>query len=212
VLHRQTAWLASAIFSDEEFSAAGSNEPFASRVSKTEPKQPGEEIFTVAVASRREVPSPEALISLGALFEVSWWQEQVQAAGAKGHELALVDLERADAARAEADAARAEADAAREQADRDLMLARKRAAVARREATTARKNSLESAKRLLEIEENLAQSKARIFALEAALAERAAVADEMHDRVLRADRVMTAMKTSVSWRVTAPLRALKRRR
>jgi SAM-dependent methyltransferase len=78
-------------------------------------------------------------------------------------------------------------------------------AAEQRQAASARERSLNSARRLLAIEENLAQSKARIFALEE-------VIDEMQPRLERADRVMAAMKASVSWRVTAPLRALKRGR
>jgi chromosome segregation ATPase len=76
---------------------------------------------------------------------------------------------------------------------------------ARQQATAARERSLNSATRLLEVEEVLAQSKARIFALEEAL-------DTLTPQLERADRIMAAMQGSVSWRITAPLRALKRRR
>jgi SAM-dependent methyltransferase len=76
---------------------------------------------------------------------------------------------------------------------------------AQQQATAARERSLNSAKRLLEVEEVLAQSKARIFALEEAL-------DTLTPQLERADHIMAAMKASVSWRITAPLRALKRRR
>jgi len=79
------------------------------------------------------------------------------------------------------------------------------AAVAQQEAVSARDNSLNSARKLLDIEESLAQSKARIYALEDAL-------ETVQDRVERTDRIIGAMRASVSWRVTAPLRALKRRR
>ncbi len=162
-LHRQAAWLTSAILSDSEFATA--SESFSSRTIKAEPKKPGEEIFTVALAARRKMPPPQALLSLGEPFEVRWWQEQVQAAGAKGHELASLELQRAIAARKQATAAREEA--------------LRQSAVLRQEATTARESSLISAKRLLEIEENLAKSKARIFALEEALDARGAFADQM---------------------------------
>jgi SAM-dependent methyltransferase len=77
--------------------------------------------------------------------------------------------------------------------------------VAQRQAATAREQSLNSADRLLEVEEVVAQSKARVFALEEAL-------DELQHKADRADHVMAAMRTSISWRITAPLRVLKRRR
>lgn len=94
-----------------------------------------------------------------------------------------------------------EADALRQEAA-DLQ---RRTTVAQQQAASAQANSLNSAQRLLAVEENLAQSKARIFALEEAI-------DELQPKLERADRVMAAMKSSISWRITAPLRALKRRR
>jgi SAM-dependent methyltransferase len=81
----------------------------------------------------------------------------------------------------------------------------RRTTVAQQQAASAREDSLNSAQRLLAVEENLAQSKARIFALEEAI-------EELRPKLERADRVMAAMKSSISWRITAPLRALKRRR
>jgi SAM-dependent methyltransferase len=77
--------------------------------------------------------------------------------------------------------------------------------VAQRQAATAREQSLNSADRLLDAEEVVAQSKARIFALEEALG-------ELQHKADRADHVMDAMRASISWRITAPLRALKRGR
>jgi hypothetical protein len=64
---------------------------------------------------------------------------------------------------------------------------------------------------VIEVEEVLAQSHSRIAALEDALDAQGELAGELHQRLERADRVMTAMKNSISWRLTAPLRALKRR-
>ncbi|HWY18214.1 MAG TPA: methyltransferase [Solirubrobacteraceae bacterium] len=94
-----------------------------------------------------------------------------------------------------------EADALR----REAVDLHRKTATAQQQAATVREQSLNSAQRLLAVEEILAQSKARIFALEEAV-------DELQPKLERADRVMAAMKASVSWRITAPLRALKRRR
>lgn len=102
---------------------------------------------------------------------------------------------------AELNRVRGEADALRQEAA-DLQ---RTTTVAQQQAASAQANSLHSAQRLLAVEENLAQSKARIFALEEAI-------DELQPKLEQADRVMAAMKASVSWRITAPLRALKRRR
>lgn len=82
---------------------------------------------------------------------------------------------------------------------------RRETTVAQRDAASAREQSLNSAHRLLDVEEVVAQSKARIFALEEAL-------EELQHKADRADHVMAAMRASISWRITAPLRALKRRR
>jgi predicted nucleic acid-binding Zn-ribbon protein len=80
---------------------------------------------------------------------------------------------------------------------RDLTMAQHRAA-------DAHEQSIRSAKALLAAEETIAQSKSRVFALEEAV-------DQLQERVERGERVMTAMRASISWRVTAPLRAFKRR-
>ena len=76
----------------------------------------------------------------------------------------------------------------------------------------ASEHSRRSAARVIEVEQALAQSKAQAFALAQSLAEQTAQLDEQRQRLDRADRVMTAMTRSLSWRITAPLRALKRRR
>jgi 2-polyprenyl-3-methyl-5-hydroxy-6-metoxy-1,4-benzoquinol methylase len=195
VLHRQTAWLASAILSDAEFAASGSEESFSSRITKTEPKRPGEETFTVAFAAKQERVVPQPVLILGEPFEVRWWQDQVRAAHAEERELA--NQEHAE-----------EAAALREQ----VMNASREAATLRQMKLAAQQNSNRSTQRVLEVEEVLAQLKARIFALEAALEGQTQSTSELHERIERADRVMAAMKASLSWRITAPLRALKPRR
>jgi chromosome segregation ATPase len=102
---------------------------------------------------------------------------------------------------------------------------------AHREAGDARARSLTSARRLLDVEEKIAHSKAQIFALEQALDERAdelgrlrgdmdllerereqarSDSEQATRAQERASYILEAMKHSVSWRLTAPLRALKR--
>ncbi len=82
----------------------------------------------------------------------------------------------------------------------------------RHEATAAAEHSRHSAARVIDVEQMLAEAEARTFALEESLASQAQLTDGLRQELDRADRVMTAMKASISWRVTAPLRALKQRR
>jgi hypothetical protein len=82
----------------------------------------------------------------------------------------------------------------------------------RSEAATASANSRHSAQRVVDVEQVLAESNAQRFALEQALASQALQIEEQRQRLDRADRVTAAMKASLSWRITAPLRALKQRR
>lgn len=81
-----------------------------------------------------------------------------------------------------------------------------------REASDLRERSRRSAERVVEVEQDLAESQARALSLEQSVEEQRALLDELGEGLERADRVMSAMKRSLSWRVTAPLRALKRRR
>lgn len=185
-LHRQTAWLASAIFSSDEFTAGQADGSISTRTVKMEPRDPGEETFTVALAARRSIPRVESLLTLGEPFEVRWWQEQID------------DGRRS----AEALAARSEALTAHSEA----LVAR-----TRQQATRAEERSLNSARRLLEVEEVLAQASARVFALEQELETRGEEISALRERAARAERVMNGIKESLSWRITAPLRALKRR-
>jgi SAM-dependent methyltransferase len=115
----------------------------------------------------------------------------------------LLEAQLADLAhvRDELGQARGELDRAGEEA---IVLHRETTAAQQR-AATAQDRSLNSARRLLEVEEDLAQAKARIFALEEAI-------DELQPKLERAEGVMAGMRRSISWRVTAPLRALKRLR
>jgi SAM-dependent methyltransferase len=187
-LHRQSAWLASTILSDEEFSVERVDAIQRFKAVTTEAKEPGDETFTVALASRHEIPPVESLLTLGERFEVLWWEDQVQKAHATGLETAHQARDR-------------EATALREEA----FAAEREAATLRQAIAGARESNRRSAQRVVEVEEVLAKLNARIFALEE-------VVDEIQPRLERADLVMSAIKASVSWRITAPLRALRRRR
>jgi hypothetical protein len=81
-----------------------------------------------------------------------------------------------------------------------------------REAAASKAASRRSAERVVEVEQILAESNAQTFALQEALTEQSSLLEDQRQRLDRADRVMAAMKASLSWRITAPLRALKQRR
>jgi SAM-dependent methyltransferase len=90
-------------------------------------------------------------------------------------------------------------------------IAAREVTAAKKDASAARDRSHHSAQRLLEVEEILAQARARIFDLENEIDARGETIDDMRSRLDRADRVLRSVKTSLSWRITAPLRALKQR-
>jgi 2-polyprenyl-3-methyl-5-hydroxy-6-metoxy-1,4-benzoquinol methylase len=186
VLRRQTAWLASAILTDAELGTAGIDDAFGTRVIKTEPKLPGDEIFTIALAAHGELPSLESTVMLGDTFEVRWWQAKTEEAFAHGERRVIEERTR---------------DIERLVSQRDA--ARSEAAEVRRAATDVRISSQRSAQRLLEVEERLAVSGARVFALEEAMERQTALT------ALATERLRN-LESSVSWRITSPLRTVKR--
>lgn len=189
-LHRQTAWLGTAILSDAESASFGPAHSFSPRTVKMPPSScsRSEETFTVAVASQRKLPRVHPQLALGDSFEVRWWKDQIHAAHTD-------------------------------------------AQARGREARDAEARGLITARKLLGVEEMIAHSNAQIFALDQALDERSEEADRLRRDVERlegereqaksdreqamraherASYIVEAMNHSVSWRLTAPLRALKR--
>jgi hypothetical protein len=126
------------------------------------------------------------VVVLGEPFEVRWWQEQLASTRAE----------------AEADGARVR---------QELLDAAREAATLRETTATAREREARSATRVLAVEELLAGAQARISSLEEAYTSHRNQIAQLEERGQRADRVMADMKASWSWRLTAPLRALKPR-
>jgi ubiquinone/menaquinone biosynthesis C-methylase UbiE len=188
-LYRQAPWLASAIFDADESLETGSEHPVHTAVVKLAAVGPAEEMYTVALASDAELPAAQAIALMGKPFELRWWSEQLSTAREE------MTAARADISRL----SELEAVAARE------------AATLRQTSAVARENELASARRVLETEALLANAQARIAALEEADDARGRHLAELQQRIDRAERVHAAMTTSLSWKLTAPLRALKRR-
>jgi SAM-dependent methyltransferase len=196
-LYRQSPWLAAAIFDDDESRSTGIDAAMQPKVVKLAAVEPGAEMYTVALASDGPLPEADAIALLGKPFELRWWQEQL--AGMK---------EQLDAARANGERLSTELLRLKEELDG----AAREAATLRQTTATARESESRSAHRVLEVEAILADSQARVAALEEAYTAHSGQLANLQERLDRADRVQAAMKASISWRLTAPLRLLKRRR
>ena len=72
-LYRQHGWLASAVLDDARFAGEHDGEPLAVR--KLGKQQPGEELYTVALASDRPIPDPPSLAVLTERLELRRWNE-----------------------------------------------------------------------------------------------------------------------------------------
>jgi O-antigen biosynthesis protein len=100
-------------------------------------------------------------------------------------------------------------DASDTRAEASVNEARRQLHQANEAASEARNRSKQSAEMVLEVEELIAQINARNHALEDELEIRTNQIEVLSQRIERADRVLDAMRKSISWRLTAPLRALK---
>jgi O-antigen biosynthesis protein len=193
-LFRQSPWLTAAIFDDEQSRGTGPASELHPTVVKLAAIEPGEEMYTVALASEVELPAPRAVALMGKPFELRWWQEQLAMAKQATGESEQRLLEVESALRAE------------------LHSAAREAATLRQASAAARDAEQSSAHRVLEVEAILADSQARIAALEEAYDAHTRQLAQLQERLERAGRVHSAMTSSLSWRLTAPIRVLRRLR
>lgn len=77
VLRRQHTWVASGIFDDETFRAGENERVAAGQVLKASRNEPGEETYTLALASDAEVPPDGSVIDLSSDIDLREWGERL---------------------------------------------------------------------------------------------------------------------------------------
>lgn len=185
-LYRQTAWLASAILADTESAAWGSTESLSPRAVKTAPRSPGEETFTIALAGQRELPSTGALLTLGEPFEVRWWEAQLDDVALQRRH------ERAEQGRVMLAVESELATAQSQIAQLRITLAE----VKEWAADQMKQKVREQVKERDELEQQSEQIKEE--------------RRDYENRLSRAERTIDDITGSLSWRITSPLRRVKR--
>jgi len=201
-LTRQQAWLASMICDDDVLSAEDPGEPLGVDLRKTEGLAPGEETFTLALASNGPLPESAPLAMVTGLDELSAWRDRARSA--EEH------LARSEQASRGAAAAFAAAQSDTESLRRDLE--RCRGDLDRR---TEDLEQSHAAQRRVEDDLDryrtlLAERNAALRLAGAELTAERAHSEELQARLTRSSEAVAGVTGSASWRVTAPLRALKR--
>jgi SAM-dependent methyltransferase len=188
-LYLQSPWLAAAVFDAPQSRGVGVDASMLVRTIKIGAVAPGAEVFTIALASNVDLPAPEALALMGEPFEVGWWESQLA-----GAERAL-EREQQERGRE-----RAEHDRQRAELGRAILAAENELAAA-----------LDQVARLEAAEEDLKKWAGEQVAEREELLRRSN--QDRHDlenRLGRAERTISDVTGSPSWRITSPLRVLKR--
>jgi 2-polyprenyl-3-methyl-5-hydroxy-6-metoxy-1,4-benzoquinol methylase len=188
--YRQHSWLATAVL-DAESAGVDMGEPIgAADVRLLSPLATDGETYVIAVATPADkAPSLTQQAVLAENFEVRWWHEQL------------------DGAREQA----AEADAQRVRRQQELEQERERMRDLTGHLDFARRRILdleaESAE-LVDMRRRLAESRSERLSFEQ---EVQAVLAERDEELARRQAMLEGLESSLSWRITAPLRNLKRR-
>jgi 2-polyprenyl-3-methyl-5-hydroxy-6-metoxy-1,4-benzoquinol methylase len=177
-LYRQSSWLTAAILDDQQSRAVGPDSALATKIIKLGSLAPGDEIFTIALASDAELPDAHPVALMSAPFEVRWWQERLETSQVE-HDglLAKIDIERQEQGRA-------------------LLCAENELANAQNEIAQL----------------HAAEADLKLWAAkqEELIRRREEVAEDFENRLRQAERTMDEITDSLSWRITSPLRAVKR--
>jgi SAM-dependent methyltransferase len=190
-LYRQHVWLASGLVDDAAAAAAGPA-PLAAGTRLLEPLAPGDETYTIAVASNGQPPLLTAEVALAGAGELQWFRDRITYL--ESHQLEI-ETARDDEIRrllAEVDHARSlwEEEQRRRAALDDTLL------------------DLESRNAVLtDLERRYAEVREERVAYEQGVAD---VLREKDEAFARSQAMQRQMLTSLSWRVTKPLRGVKR--
>jgi ubiquinone/menaquinone biosynthesis C-methylase UbiE len=184
-LYRQAPWLTAAVMDDAESAALGPESELTLATIKLAALSAGEEVFTVALAGDEPPPEAASLAVMGQPFEVGWWERQVE----------------------EAKAELAESNRQRERWGANLLAAESQLAAARNELEQRRAAMAElkqwAEQREAAHRDELRESEDRLLRCDQ---ER----QDFESRLRRAEGTIDDVTGSLSWRITGPLRALKR--
>jgi SAM-dependent methyltransferase len=190
VLHRQHVWLASALLDDA--AAATPQATLAGETRLLEPLAPGEETYTVALASDGALPALPAEVALSGTVEVRWFAERIAYLENRVAEVERQRTEDIERLMRDVDRARTALEAAdKDRRDlRDALL----------DLSSANAQIPDLQRRLTEVrEERVAYEEGVHGVLAARDAE-----------IERLGGVIAGMENSISWKLTRPVRAIKR--
>jgi SAM-dependent methyltransferase len=201
-LKRQQAWLASMICNDGVLAEADPGQPLGVDLRKVERLSPGEETFTLALASDAELPEPGSLAMLTDLDELASWRRRARSA--EEH------LARSEQGTREVAAAYTTAQSGKESALEDLERSREDLEQCRQALEQCRQAQIRAERDLNRSRTLLAERNAALRLAGEELTARRLRTEELEARLRASSATVTGLTRSASWRVTAPLRALKR--
>jgi SAM-dependent methyltransferase len=182
-LYRQQGLLGSAVLGPDDGASAGAPVP-GFEVTVAQPGEAGDETYVLALAGREPLPDPSPVMVTTGLVEVRRWVELYQ--------------EQQDVLRRQ-----------HEQIQNTQLqheeIAALRARLREAEQELAVIPDLEEDARITREEHD------RLYRFERERSEMAARIEQLEQLAERADRVNRGLQSSLSWRITKPLRALKRR-
>lgn len=149
--------------------------------------EPGRETYTVAIAGNNSVPPVRGQVVLADAFEVRWWHEHLEEATARAEEAELAG-----------------------RLDPRVLEAERRAASAEQAETEVRALLAQAGGRLLDLEAQLVDATDLRRRYEEVVDERARYEREVEAVFAEKDAALDKVVSSLSWRLTRPLRALKR--
>ena len=183
-LLRQHDWLASGVLGDEEF---GSRAEFRAAMRRTVAGIPGEELFSLAIASHLDLPGTLLpYVVLTQTTDVEWWQEQLDTRQSE-RDMAI-------------DRVRELEEDARAREHRESALERQAARV-EHEREEAKRHASELAKRLLAVETELAEDRQAAATAKSRAADLGDELEKLRAGYAQLEEVVRSMQSTRVWRV-----------